>query len=101
MENKIFVIYVGVLKIHNDYIDEYVRHISEKIKPSTFKGEILIIPDFLSVNTRIECINPKYITKKELIDEHTKSMETLEEFLNEEIKKGIEINKLTDNDKTI
>ena len=34
--------------------------ISNKITPVTFKGEIILIP-VQTLDTRVECINPKYI----------------------------------------
>ena len=38
--------------------------------------EIIVIP-IQSSDTRIECINPKYITDTELIKEHTEMMKKL------------------------
>jgi hypothetical protein len=94
MENKLLVIYVGVLKYNSFDIEEIIEKIVNKIKPSTFMGEVIIIPDYLSANTRIECINPKYITEKDLIKEHTKNMKSLQ-------KKIIEGVKSLENDKII
>jgi len=80
MEKLILVIYVGVQGIRSEDIKYFVEKISKKITPSTFEGEIIIIP-IHSPNTRIECINPKYITKEELIIEHTELMKKLHEEL--------------------
>jgi hypothetical protein len=80
MENKILVIYVGVAGIRSEDIENFVRSLSKRISPETFQGEIIIIPT-QSIDTRIECINPKYITESELIQEHTEMMKKLQEQL--------------------
>jgi hypothetical protein len=80
MENKIIVIYVGVAGIRSEDIESFVRKISQRISPSTIDGEIIIIPT-QSQDTRIECINPKYITDGDLIIEHTEMMKKLQEQL--------------------
>lgn len=80
MENKILVIYVGVAGIRSEDIENFVRKLSKRISPETFQGEIIIIPT-QSIDTRIECINPKYITEQELIKEHTEMMKKLQEQL--------------------
>lgn len=82
MGNKIFVIYIGVGSIDLIDIDEYVRGIINRISPSTFRGEFIAIPVFNEINTRIECINPKYITDVNLINEHTNMMKNLHQELN-------------------
>lgn len=78
---KILVIYIGIAGIRSEDIDEYVHFITNKIIPSTFQGEIITIP-IQDINTRIECINPKYITNEVLINEHTEMMNNLQEELN-------------------
>jgi len=80
MENKILVIYVGVAGIRMEDIPEFVRRISSKITPNTFQGEVIIIPT-QTVDTRIECINPVYITDAELIKEHSEKMKKLQDEL--------------------
>ena len=89
MKNKLLVIYVGVQGIRSEDIEEVVRKISTRITPTMFEGEIIVIPTQYS-ETRIECINPKYITDETLIQEHTKMMKELKEQLQhqlEQIKK--------------
>lgn len=81
MEEKILVIYIGVAGIRGVDIEDYVNKISEKISPSTFKGEVIIIP-VQTIDTRIECINPKYITDESLIEEHTNMLNKLKKELN-------------------
>ncbi|MDA3779607.1 MAG: hypothetical protein PF487_05185 [Bacteroidales bacterium] len=73
MESKIFVIYVGVQGIRIEDIPEYVKKVTEKISPTSINGEIISIP-IQSSNTRIECINPTYITNSKLIKSHTNIM---------------------------
>lgn len=80
MESKILVIYVGVVGIRSEDIRDYTRKVAEKIIPSTFVGEVIVLP-VQSSDTRIECINPKYITNEELIQEHTEMIKKLQEEL--------------------
>jgi hypothetical protein len=81
MENNlIIVIYVGVAGVRSEDIPDFLNKITKKIAPSTFEGELIIIPT-QSLDTKIECINPKYITNEELIKEHTEIMERLKEQL--------------------
>lgn len=77
METKILVIYIGVAGIRAEDIDTYVHRIVKKIMPTTFEGEVIIIP-IQSYDCKIECINPVYITDKELIREHTEMMNKLQ-----------------------
>jgi hypothetical protein len=85
MEHKILVVYVGIVGIRSEDIDTFVHKVVSKIVPTTFEGEIIIIPTQL-LDTRIECINPKYITEPELIQEHTKLMKELQDALHEQLK---------------
>jgi hypothetical protein len=84
-EEKIFVVYVGINDIND--VDEYVKKVIEKILPSTVKGEFIVIPDKTSVNTRIECINPEYISDKTLIKKHTKMIKKINKKINKKLKK--------------
>lgn len=68
---------MGVAGIRSEDIDSFVHKIVAKVIPSTFEGEIIVMPT-QSPDTRIECINPKYITDEELIAEHTKLMNELQ-----------------------
>jgi hypothetical protein len=83
MENKILVIYIGIGGIRSEDIDTYMKKVTGKITPTTFEGEIIVLPTQLLVapDTRIECINPKYITKTELIREHTEIIKKLQDEL--------------------
>jgi hypothetical protein len=83
-EHKILVMYVGVAGIRAEDISNVVHKIVEKITPSRFEGEIIVIP-VQSPDTRIECINPKYITDAELIQKHTEQMKILNEEVQHQI----------------
>ena len=80
MEHKILVAYVGIAGIRSEDVENFVHKVTSKIIPTTFEGEIIIIPT-QSVDTRIDCINPKYITEAELIVGHTEMMKKLQEEL--------------------
>lgn len=84
MENKILVIYVGVAGVRSEDIDDFVHKVTKKITPSVFEGEIIIIP-IQSIDTKIECVNPKYVTDKDLIKEHTEMMKNLNEELQNQL----------------
>ena len=84
MENKILVIYVGVAGVRSEDIDDFVHKVTKKITPLVFEGEIIIIPT-QSYDTKIECINPKYVTDENLIKEHTEMMKILKEELQNQI----------------
>ena len=79
-ENKILVMYVGVQGIRMEDIEHFIKSVTKKITPETIKGEFIVIPT-QSPDTRIECINPKYITDVELIKEHTEMMKKLKQEL--------------------
>lgn len=87
-ENKIIVIYVGILDYKTNEVvnnlEEFIDAVSSKIIPETFSGEIIVIPTF-DVNTKIECINPRYITEEELIKENNILIKKLNESLTEEL----------------
>ena len=87
----ILVIYIGVQGIRSEDIEEFVSKISERISPTTLQGEIIVIPT-QSPDTRIECINPKFITDAELIKEHTNMMKKLKEHLQHQLKQFKEEN---------
>lgn len=84
MNKEIYVIYVGILNIPNEYIEEYVKSVAEKIAPTEIDGEIIVIP-VMELNTRIECINPRYITNKELITEHNSKIKKINDELEKQI----------------
>jgi len=78
--NKILVIYIGVAGIRSEDIQDYCHKLASKIVPTTFEGEVIMLP-IQSYDTRIECINPQYITETNLVNEHTELMKKLHEEL--------------------
>jgi len=97
-ESKILVIYIGVAGIRSEDISDYVNKIYKTICPPTFSGSIVVIP-IQELNTRIECINPKYITNEELIKEHTELMTNLQKELKFQLEQLKENNKIKQNKK--
>ena len=84
-ESKVFVIYIGVAGIRSEDYESYIKRITEKISPISIDGEIITIP-VNSYDTRIECINPKYVTDEELVNKHTNLMKELHKELEHQIK---------------
>ena len=91
-ESKIIVIYIGVAGIRSEDYESFIKRIAEKISPTSIGSEIITIP-VNSYDTRIECINPKYITDEELVNEHTNLMNELHEELRHQINQIKEENK--------
>lgn len=85
MDNLILVYYISINGIRTEDIQRYMEEVSTKISAKSIKvAEIIFIP--VQGETRIECINPKYITDEELIREHRLKMDILNENLNSNIK---------------
>jgi len=94
-ENKILVIYVGVSDIESNTIEDYLKSLASKILPTSFIGEIILLP-IAGYDIKIDCINPKYVTSKKLRLEHNEQMKILNEELQNQInqlKEKNEINK--------
>jgi len=94
-KSKLLVIYIGVAGIRSEDIADYVHKITNQISPLTIESEIITIP-VNSYDTRIECINPKYITNDKLIKQHTKLMNELHIELEHQIKQIKENNETTE-----
>lgn len=90
----ILVIYVGVVGIRSEDIPTYCEKLTMKIMPTTFDGEVITIP-VQSVNTKIECINPQYVTDTYLIENH----ELLMKELNKNLQIQLELLKADKNEK--
>jgi len=80
----ILVIYVGVANIRLADIEDFVKKVTKKITPERFEGEIIVIPTN-TIDTKIECINPRYVTEEALIKEHNEMMKKLNNLLNYQI----------------
>jgi len=78
--NNILVIYIGVAGIRSEDIAEYVAKVTAKISPTVFEGEIIVIP-VQSHDTKVECINPYYVTDIDLIKENTEKLKKLKDEL--------------------
>jgi hypothetical protein len=89
-ENKILVIYVGVAGVRSEDVEGTVNKIVKKIIPQTFQGEVIIIP-VQSPHTRMECINPEYVTDEELVKKHTEMIKKLQEELQNQLEQLKEI----------
>ncbi|MFW6272375.1 MAG: hypothetical protein ACOC2U_01180 [bacterium] len=76
-DNKlILVYYISVIDLDPEDIPNYMERVRDKISIPDFNGHSIFIPVFTN-ETRIECINPKYITEKDLIKEHVSLMKKL------------------------
>lgn len=86
MENDklILVYYISVKHMDMEDIAEYMYKVREKINIPGFDGHSIFVP-VLTDETRIECINPKYVTDENLINEHNTLMKELNEKLELEI----------------
>lgn len=87
-EYLILVLYLNVDDIDSEDLNEYKEHVTKKITPS-FYGEFIIIP-VVGSPTRMECINPKYITDLDLIRKNEELLYELNNKLHNELN---EINK--------
>jgi hypothetical protein len=79
--NKLLVFYVGVQMLEPEEISEFIQGVANKISPKIWDGEVIFIPQINSVETRVECINPQYITDAELIEKNQKLLEELKQEL--------------------
>lgn len=89
-EPKVFVFYVGVGNLENKDVEQYMHNVRTRFFTDEFirkfEGSELIMLPIRDNNSRIECINPKYITDEELVREHRIKMDQLHENLNHFIK---------------
>jgi hypothetical protein len=80
MSNKLLVFYIGIKGLRSEDIPEFTKRVTAKLMPTNFDGEIISIP-VAETDTRVEMINPKYITDKELVDKNNKMILELREQL--------------------
>ena len=87
MENTklILVYYISTIGVDPDDIEPYFVQLKNRIAAQSVSDdtEIIFVP--VVGETRIECINPKYITDSELIKEHERKMSVLHEHLQNQI----------------
>ena len=79
----ILVFYLSISGIRSEDIDEFMHKVSERIIPN-IDAEVIILP--VDGATRVECINPQYITDSDLIKKHERLIAELHEHLNYQIK---------------
>jgi hypothetical protein len=83
-ESKIFVFYVAVGNMDSKDVEEYMHRVHKKFFNDDFvknhEGSQLILLPIRGTDSRIECINPKYITDEALVREHRLKMDELHEY---------------------
>ncbi len=79
-DNLILVYYIAIGNytpgVDDNDINEFITTVKDRVKSSTIKGEMIFIP-ITGYNSRVECINPKYITKPALIKKHEELLNNL------------------------
>lgn len=95
--NLILVFYINCNGIDTDNIGEYISKIAKRLTPNNLGGGEAIFIPISHGETRVDCVNPKYITNEDLIKEHETLMQNLNENLKEQ-KKITEL-KLNENEK--
>ncbi|MFW5847644.1 MAG: hypothetical protein ACOCVF_01815, partial [bacterium] len=84
-DKLILVYYISVDGIRTEDIQDYMKSVSDRIAARSLDvAEIIFIP--IHGETRVECINPLYITEEELIRKHRLLMDELHEHVNYQIK---------------
>ena len=83
MEKLILVYYLSIDNVDN--VEEFMGEVMKRISSNSVseESEIIAVPIF--GETRIECINPKYITDGDLIKKHERLMSELHEKLQNQI----------------
>jgi len=79
-EAVILVYYIDVRDIETNDLENFMKKVMKQIQTETIEAEIISIPVW--GETKVECINPKYISKKELIKEHEEKMKKLHDNIN-------------------
>ena len=81
---KTYVLYIGIAKIRDADVDDYVKRVSGKVIPEDIDGTVIIIPTNSDEN-RFVCINPEYITNEELIKQNSMLLFELNYELNKQL----------------
>lgn len=87
MDKKILAIYVNINEVHD--VDSHVRGVHDMFLENKDLSDYYIITIPTLEATRIECIDPQYITDNELIEKNNKLMMEMKIMLE---------NKLSDNE---
>jgi len=82
-DRLILVYYLSIDNVDN--VEEFMSEVMKKISSNSVseESEIIAVPVF--GETRIDCINPKYITDGDLIKKHERLMSELHEKLQNQI----------------
>jgi hypothetical protein len=85
--NKIYVLYIGIQKIRSADIEEYINKINNILFPINVpeNSTVLVLPTD-SIENRLECIDPIYITDQDLIEKHNNLLSKLNKNINNIIK---------------
>ena len=88
----ILVYYISTVGLHDDEIEEYFYRLKKRISSESLSedSEIIFVP--VISETRIECINPKFITDGDLIKKHERLMAELHEHLDNQLEQIKNIN---------
>lgn len=81
--NKILVFYIDVRIIEPDDIGDFMYKISSKTNPKLKDTTVIYIPIY--GESKVECINPVYITDGELIKKNERLMAELNEHLKNQL----------------
>lgn len=85
-DRKILVFYIGIGNMPDDEVGNYVTKVQQRFLTVEFinrvDSEIILLP-VRDTDSRIECINPKFITKKALVEQHEAQMKELNDTMNQ------------------
>lgn len=82
---KLLVAYISIIGVRSEDVENFMYRIANNMLPEGFEGELIYMP-INSPDSRIECIDPIYITNEKLIIQH----ESLMKKLNENLKKQLD-----------
>jgi hypothetical protein len=82
---KLLVMYLSIAGMNQDQVPEYVAVVSEKVLTDEIKENYISIVVPVLSETRIECIDPTYITDQELIKKNERLMAELHEKFLEQL----------------
>ena len=89
MEEKqdklILVYYISIANVDIDDVEEFMNRVMKKISANSVSEDTEIIALPIYGESRVECINPKYITDTDLIKKHERTMSELHEKLKNQI----------------
>jgi len=77
------VFYIDVRLIETEDIPKFMHGIAEQMDSDSVTKDVLYIPIY--GESRVECINPVYITNEDLIRKHERLMAELHEHLNNQL----------------